>query len=214
MKFGKWFIGLLAGTLVLAFAVGTALAAKPSGIRVASDGSEYAAGWLCVKLQQSLRSQLSGTALPNAVLLRTGVLLRNWVLLEARLGVSSVDALNAKYGVTKIERMDPNPNPHPAIKQYGVDMIFTVHLDPTLDLEAVAREYKALPEVEEAYPSPVYRTDFIPNDPNVGTQWALPLIKTWQAYDLSHGDTTGTQVVVCDPDLCLDWTHEDIQNGL
>lgn len=28
MKFEKWFIGLLAGTLVLAFAVGTALAAK------------------------------------------------------------------------------------------------------------------------------------------------------------------------------------------
>ena len=214
MKFGKWFIGLLAGTLVLAFAVGTALAAKPSGIRVASDGSEYAAGWLCVKLQQSLRSQLSGTALPNAVLLRTGVLMRNGVLLEARLGVSSVDALNAKYGVTKIERMDPNPNPHPAIKQYGVDMIFTVHLDPTLDIEKLAKEYKALPEVEDAYPSAVYRTDFTPNDPRVSQQWAPQKIYSFQAFDITHGDSTGAQVVVCDPDLCLDWTHEDIQNGL
>jgi hypothetical protein len=214
MKFGKWFIGLLAGTLVLAFAVGTALAAKPSGIRVASDGSEYAAGWLCVKLNQSLRGQLSGTALPNAVLLRSGVLMRNGILLEPRLGVSSVDALNAKYGVTGIERMDPNPNPHPAIKQYGVDMIFTVHLNPALDLEAVAREYKALPEVEDAYPSAVYRTDFTPNDPRVGQQWAPQKINAFQAYDITHGDSTQASVWVVDPDIGLEWTHEDIVNGL
>ncbi len=214
MKYGKWFIGLLAGTLVFAFAVGTSLAAKPSGIRVASDGSEYAAGWLCVKLQQSLRGQLSGTALPNAVLLRTGVLMRNGVLLEPRLGVPSVDALNAKYGVTGIERMDPNPNPHPAIKQYGVDMIFTVYLDPSLDLEAVAREYKALPEVEDAYPSAVYRPDFIPNDPRVSQQWAPQIIKSFQAYDITHGDSTQSAVWVVDPDIGLEWTHEDISTGL
>jgi len=214
MKFGKWVIGLLAGALVLAFAVGTALAAKPSGIRVASDGSEYTAGWLCVKLQQSLRGQLSGTPLPNAVLLRNGVLMRNGVLLEPRLGVPSVDALNAKYGGTKIERMDPNPNPHPAIKQYGVDMIFTVHLDPSLDLEAVARAYKALPEVEDAYPSAAYRTDFIPNDPRVNLQWAPQMIKSFQAYDITRGDSTQASVWVVVPDIGLEWTHEDISNGL
>ena len=214
MKFGKWFIGLLAGTLVLAFAVGTALAAKPSGIRVASDGSEYAAGWLCVKLNQSCRDQLSGTALPTAVLLRNGILMRNGVLLEPRLGVSSVDALNAKYGVTRIERMDPNPNPHPAIKQYGVDMIFTVHLNPALDLEAVARDYKALPEVEDAYPSAAYRADFVPNDPRLGTQWAPQMIKSFQAYDITHGDSTQASVWVAVPDIGLEWTHEDISNGL
>ena len=214
MKYGKWFIGLLAGTLVFAFAVGTALAAKPSGIRVASDGSEYTAGWLCVKLQQSCRDQLSGTPLPNAVLLRTGVLMRNGVLLEPRLGVPSVDALNAKYGVTKIERMDPNPNPHPAIKQYGVDMIFTVHLDSSLDLEQVAREYKALPEVEDAYPSAAYRADFVPNDPRLSGQWALPMIKSFQAYDITHGDSTQSAVWVVVPDIGLEWTHEDISNGL
>jgi hypothetical protein len=140
--------------------------------------------------------------------------MRNGVLLEPRLGVPSVDALNAKYGVTGIERMDPNPNPHPAIKQYGVDMIFTVYLDPSLDLEAVAREYKALPEVEDAYPSAAYRAEAVPNDSLVGSQWALPKIKTFQAYDITHGDSTQSSVWVVVPDIGLDWHHEDIQNGL
>jgi len=214
MKFGKWFIGVLGGTLVLAFAVGTALAAKPSGIRVASDGSEYAAGWLCVKLNQSLRDQLSGTALPNAILMRSGVLMRNGVLLEPRLGVPSVDALNVHYGVTGIERLDPNPHPNPAILEYGVDMVFTVHLNPDLDLEQVAKAYKALPEVEDAYLSAVYRTDFTPNDTYLGSQWALSQIKAFKGYDITHGDSTQASVWVVDPDIGLDWHHEDVTNGL
>lgn len=213
MKRNRTWIGILTAGVLLALVAGTALAKGPE-VRRASDGSEYTAGWLCVKLQQSLRDQLSGTALPTAVLLRTGVLMRNGILLEPRLGVPLVDALNAKYGVTKIERMDPNPNPIPAIKQYGVDMIFTVHLDPTLDLEQVAKEYKALPEVEDAYPSPAYRIDFTPNDPSLSAQWALPKISTFQAYDLTHGDSTQASVWVVDPDIGLDWHHEDITNGL
>ena len=213
MNVKRTWIGILAAGVLLAFVTATAVGKAPE-VRQASDGSEYTAGWLCVKLQQSLRDQLSGTALPNAVLLRSGVLMRNGVLLTPRLGVPAVDALNAKYGVIKIERMDPNPNPHPAIRQYGVDMIFTVHLDPSLDIEKVAREYKALPEVEDAYPSPVSRTDFVPNDPRLTSQWALPMIKSFQAYDITHGDSTQASVVVCDPDIGLEWTHEDIQNGL
>jgi len=209
----KWPVFLTAVAFV-AVVTGNLHADKPAGIRRASDGSEYAAGWLCVKLKQSLRDQCSGILLPNGVLLRSGVLMRNGILLEPRLGVPSVDVLNAKYGVTRIERMDPNPNPHPAVKQYGVDMIFTVHLDPSLDMEVVAREYKALPEVEDAYPSAVYRAEAVPNDSLVGSQWALPKIKTFQAYDITHGDSTQSSVWVVVPDIGLDWHHEDIQNGL
>jgi hypothetical protein len=213
MKWNRTWIGILAAGVLLSFVAGTALAKGPE-VRRASDGSEYTAGWLCVKLQQSLRDQLSGTLASNGVLLRTGVLMRNGILLTPNLGVSSVDGLNAKYRVTKIERLDPNPNPIPAIKQYGVDMIFTVHLDPALDLEQVAKEYKGLPEVEDAYPSPVYRVDFTPNDPRLSSQWALPKIGALQAYDITHGDSTQASVWVVDPDIGLDWHHEDITNGL
>ena len=61
--------------------------------------------------------------------------------------------------------------------------------------------------IEWAEPSIVYERDYIPNDPSLSAQWHIGKINSYQAWDLSKGDTT---VVIGIVDSGSDLDHPDL----
>lgn len=84
------------------------------------------------------------------------------------------------------------------------------------DMEAVAREYAANPNVVYAVPAYLYQTESVPNDPfylswgswgyNYADMWGLKKIGMEAAWDISSGEGAVVAVV----DTGLDYNHPDI----
>ena len=71
--------------------------------------------------------------------------------------------------------------------------------------DAIAK-YKNMPGVEYVEPEYRYFMQQVPNDAYYGDQWALPIIKAPQAWDV----TTGGEVIVAVVDTGVDYSHEDL----
>ncbi len=61
--------------------------------------------------------------------------------------------------------------------------------------------------IDWAEPAFVYKSDYIPNDPQTSAQWHIPRINSYQAWDLFKGDTT---VVIGIVDSGSDLDHPDL----
>jgi subtilisin family serine protease/subtilisin-like proprotein convertase family protein len=86
-------------------------------------------------------------------------------------------------------------------------------IDAKLDPEQVSRDIAALPGIAWAQPNYQYLGDLrelVPNDPQYGSQWHLPLIGAPQAWDT----TTGSGVVIAVLDDGVGTAHPDIAPNL
>ena len=88
-------------------------------------------------------------------------------------------------------------------------MIFEIKYDKSIDpfdaAGLILRECKDV--IEWAEPSFVYKQDFIPNDPQIGGQWHIQKINSYQAWDIIAGDTNVTIGIV---DSGSDLDHPDL----
>ena len=87
-----------------------------------------------------------------------------------------------------------------------------VSFSETVDVEAVAREYKSLPEVEDAQPIGIHRINDIPNDDFFNLQWFLEQttdvdIDASAAWDIQNGDSS---IVVAVLDTGTRIFHKDL----
>jgi subtilisin family serine protease len=90
----------------------------------------------------------------------------------------------------------------------SLDRIMVVKYSSNQDPWFVAKQLRALNEVEWAEPKFIYSVvDFTPNDPNFGSQYSLPLIKAPAAWDIIQGDTS---VIIGIVDTGVDWSHPDL----
>lgn len=76
------------------------------------------------------------------------------------------------------------------------------------DARAHAEQTK---EIERAETDPIWSSNAVPNDPEYGQQWHLPIIQAPQAWDTATGSPN---VVVAVIDTGIDQTHPDLANVL
>jgi|GEM_PF-572786 len=117
----------------------------------------------------------------------------------ARIGVASVDALNLKYGVTKIEKLFPGEEP-PAPGSLYADLsrYYTIEFPAQVNLDEIAADYSKDPFVVTAEQCPITKVDDSrPNDPYFTwpEQWSLddPFyfydLDMPEAWDYERGDS-------------------------
>lgn len=95
------------------------------------------------------------------------------------------------------------------VNEANSDLGRIVVLEYTSDADPfyVSSKLKNNPEIEWAEPKFVYEINFIPNDPNYASQYALSKINAALAWDITQGDTS---VVIGIIDTGVDWDHPDL----
>ncbi|MGB9665039.1 MAG: S8 family peptidase, partial [Ignavibacteria bacterium] len=91
--------------------------------------------------------------------------------------------------------------------QIGLDRIYSIKFAGSIDPLILAKKLSYLDEVEYAEPRYVYRVEYTPNDPSLGSQFYLNQTKTLNAWDVSKGDSS---VVIGIIDTGVYWTHPDL----
>lgn len=108
--------------------------------------------------------------------------------------VPTIDAMNAKYGVLKIERVfkfldSPKANLQLA-EEIGITRTYLLSVPEGTKIEEAVAAYESLAEVEYAEPNFIDHVDFVPDDPTYPSQWGLN--NTGQAIPVGGGGTVGT----------------------
>ena len=88
--------------------------------------------------------------------------------------------------------------------------IYVIHYSSTVTPAYMAKSLMSNPDIEYAVPHYIYRVDkldFTPNDSLLSTQWALPTIQAFNAWNITEGDTS---VVVGIVDTGVNWMHPDL----
>lgn len=88
-----------------------------------------------------------------------------------------------------------------------ISLIYEVRYANPLPPEIAAAAIKATGLVEYAEPKPQLNTFYIPNDSEIGKQYALGLIQAPEGWDIEQGDSS---VVIGIVDTGVDWDHPDL----
>ena len=130
-------------------------------------------------------------------------------------GVGKLDNLIAQFGVTRVRQIYPLKE-NISKRMIGDDnlaRIFSFYysdkIDPSELSQLIFDSNKDI--LEWAEPDFVYFDDFIPNDPNVSMQYHIAKISSYQAWDLSTGDTN---VVIGIVDSGSDLDHPDLSANI
>ncbi len=94
---------------------------------------------------------------------------------------------------------------------FGVDRILEIRYDNDVDPYDVCRRLIENPEVEYAVPVFKRYSTYTPNDPKIGSQWAINNIKLKDAWDITKGSE---EVVVAIVDSGTDWKHVDLSDNI
>ncbi len=191
-------LSLMVALTLAFFTMGAvALAAKPDA------GAEYVPGEILVKF--------AATAAPRRP------------LAPADTGLVSVNRLNRRFGVQRIEPVFTTLQPQNA-DDYGLNRVYKLVVPPQTDLDAMLAAYQADPNVEYAEPNIIFRaleTDVFPGDTLFAQQWALN--NTGQTGGTADADidapeawnviTGSTGILIAVVDTGVDYTHPDLNDG-
>ena len=130
-------------------------------------------------------------------------------------GLEKIDRVFTEISVNNVWQMHPL-KADVSKRMIGDDQlsrVFQIKYDRSVDpidaANMVLKDNKDL--IEWAEPSFVYESDFIPNDPQLSGQWHIQKINSYQAWDLSKGDTSVTIGIV---DSGSDLDHPDISANI
>lgn len=155
--------------------------------------AKFAAGELILKLKQET----------NSALTFTGIALN-------RTGISSLDALNARYSVTEIRRLFPNLKSKQAKKQ-NLGVILKIKLPIELSPFDLVAAYEIDPNVEYVQPNYVRRIHGTPDDPLLPQQNALQIIQAERAWNIQ---LASPDIIVGVIDTGIDYGHEDLRDAI
>lgn len=129
------------------------------------------------------------------------------------LGISSIDELNQKFGIKRIEKLFPLEKP-PVIgsKLPDLSRYYRLVFEKPVDVVMLVEIYSKDRFIEHAEPIGIHEVRIIPNDPSFGSQWGLNQasdrdIDAPEGWDLNQGDTL---VLLGDVDTGVDWDHPDL----
>lgn len=126
-------------------------------------------------------------------------------------GIAGVDRVLEDFGVDNVKQMHPLKSDLSKRKIGDEELakVFQVKysssVDPYEAASILINNNKDL--IDWAEPSFVYKSDYMPNDPQIGSQWHIAKISSYQAWDILKGDTT---IVVGIVDSGSDLDHPDL----
>lgn len=94
----------------------------------------------------------------------------------------------------------------------GIERLIEVYFSDEIDPYEICKELMQSPDVE--YAVPIYRRypyDFLPNDPNISSQWFINNIQLPKAWDITKGDK---KVLIAIIDTGVDWNHQDLIDNI
>jgi serine protease len=136
---------------------------------------------------------------------------------KSRNQIPALRELFNEVGAVKIEKKFPEVNP--LLKSNNergdhlvdLSLIYEVELDGNMTLEKVINSLYKSPVVEYAEPFYIPVLLHSPNDPDVYRQYALQLMKAFDAWQITKGDTN---VIIGITDTGIDFDHEDLKNNV
>jgi len=157
-------------------------------VMVREDGGKYMIGVINLKLKDNVSS-----------------------LNKTSFGIISIDNVISQYSVSKVFQKFPllqdvskrKPMDDDIAKIYTI--VYSGKIDPNELSDEIKRNCGSL--IEYVEPEFVYDNDFIPNDPNVGSQYHIAKINCYQGWDINQGDTN---VVIGIVDSGSDLDHPDL----
>ena len=155
-----------------------------------------------------------GTYEPNTVMVK----LRS-AAVQARLASENFSSLNVllkQMGQKSFQQIYPNHIKPASLARLGkpevdLSLIYELTFSSPQRLEDILLKLKSDPNVLYAEPKYISKSLYTPNDPNIGSQYYLNLIKSFQGWDISKGDSN---VVVGVTDEGFDLTHPDLVNSI
>lgn len=133
-----------------------------------------------------------------------------------QVGVPALDALAVKFAAREMGAMYEGMTAKldKATKSH-FDRVWTVDFPANVDIKAAYAAYAALPEIEEVRRVDICKSyGFLPNDPNLNSQWYLRNmnigggdVRAVGAWNQSLGDSN---IVICILDSGVDWHHPDL----
>ena len=131
-------------------------------------------------------------------------------------GIQSVDILNEKHEVKSIQKLF-----NLCEKPYLFN-IYKFYIPKNSKISSIVNDYSKDPNVIYAEPNYIYKTCFIPNDPDLCLQWGLNNsgqtggtldadIDAIEAWDIETGNEN---IVVAIHDTGVDWDHPDLEENI
>jgi len=151
---------------------------------------------------------------------------------STKTGLSSIDNLNQKYQVEKMEKVFKNAKPRltkPTFKDYtgkihkvpNLNKIYKLKYKSDIDPLELSKKYAKDNSIEYAEPNYIAQICVKPNDPYFSDQWGLHNtgqyhledadIDAPEAWEVEKGDTS---VIIGIIDTGVDWGHPDIMDNI
>ena len=154
---------------------------------------EYVPGEIIVKLKEDYIPSLELGSKPD------------WLL-----NSPSINVLNQKYNLKKVDRLLENNN------NFFTRGLYRFYFPKDINVFQIAEEYEKNPYVEYAEPNYIFHICSEPNDTFFDQQWALNQsndhdIDAPEAWDYETGDSN---VVIAVIDTGVDWEHVDLADNI
>lgn len=130
---------------------------------------------------------------------------------NANVNLDPYDSLNlnlnqiiSDYDITEIT------HPFQGLGSDTLDLTYKVYFEDTFQVNQLVTEMNLLSWIDYCEKSPLYRTNYTPNDVN-SLQWYLDKIDAFEAWDITTGDQNISIAVV---DNAVRITHSDLANNI
>ncbi|MCB2205166.1 S8 family serine peptidase [bacterium] len=127
--------------------------------------------------------------------------------------IAAISPLLARYGVHDMRQMYPR---HESVyladgAEVALQRMYRLEYSDDADPRLVAAAFAKLEDVEYAEPEVVQHLLYRPNDPRLGSQYALSRVEAEKAWDISTGSE---DVVIAIVDSGVLLTHEDLKDKI
>lgn len=157
---------------------------------------EYERGRVLVKIKNEYKDEVSQWAIRNS-----GAQVKNVAVNSvAHLVKPELD----RHGAARMGARAQNPS-------VDISKYFSLSFDASQNVEDYINQLYATGYFEIVEPEYKYHSAFTPNDPSISQQYYLGLIKAFDAWDITKGDTT---IVIAIVDTGGNLTHSDISPNL
>ncbi len=127
-------------------------------------------------------------------------------------GIEQVDHVLNTFNVKKVTPLFANlALLHKSDKNSDLRRWIRIVLPGNSDIESALAQLRQSAEIQTAQANRIFHLDYVPNDPQIGEQWALERIHAFAAWDHQRGDK---KVLVAVIDTGIDYNHPDLAPNL
>ena len=163
-------------------------------------------------ISQETRKESGDMYMSDRIIIKMRPVLKS-VCYRNAVGIESVNSILEKYHFVGIDQKFPFSAPPRSVNSGETDIstIYTVFLPENTPLHELIAELNALEEVEYAQLHYLPQLLYQPNDPLIGDQWHLPLIRAYDAWNICQGDPG---IIIGITDTGTDYAHPDLVDNI